>query len=344
MGLEIRNINPPNSGSYVPITSNIFFNVVGLDGSMVDISTLSVEIETTSLIDSTEASITVTTASSDATIHYTGNSLAYAVSINPPLPFEYGQSVTVKIDVDDTLGTAMDQYSISFTTINNGLISVFRCAYINQADRIPVYNERLRPWDATADPTTFMSAYQAWNSFPAPIIEVNKVQVTSGYTIDYENGRVIFDSAKEANDEIKATYTFRLFSDEQILAFIDQATSIYRIHPPFGGPTSVFQASKYLQDIMMVGAASFAFRDLMFQLAFQERAIIFDDLSWKEWGRAKDQFKSLADAWAQLWKDVLEAKKAQLPTIASVVTPEFTLPGGRSRFFRYLYKGGGGTT
>jgi hypothetical protein len=77
------------------------------------------------------------------------------------------------------------------------------------------------------------------------------------------------------------------------------------------------------------------------QLALQEKRIIFDNTSLGDgWTQVKDLFKSLHDAYKEDWKNILEAKKLRLPHIAAVVQPEFTLPGGRSRAFRYLYKGG----
>jgi hypothetical protein len=45
------------------------------------------------------------------------------------------------------------------------------------------------------------------------------------------------------------------------------------------------------------------------------------------------------DSYAEAWKSAKEEKKNRLYSIAAIVQPEFTLPGGRSRYFRYLYKG-----
>jgi hypothetical protein len=41
------------------------------------------------------------------------------------------------------------------------------------------------------------------------------------------------------------------------------------------------------------------------------------------------------------FKGFLDAKKlGPYPKSVAVVTPEYTLPGGRSRWFRYIFSGG----
>ena len=40
------------------------------------------------------------------------------------------------------------------------------------------------------------------------------------------------------------------------------------------------------------------------------------------------------------WEKLVEQKKlGPYPSSKLIVTPEYTLPGGRSRWFRYLFKG-----
>jgi hypothetical protein len=46
----------------------------------------------------------------------------------------------------------------------------------------------------------------------------------------------------------------------------------------------------------------------------------------------------LYEAYKEDWEKLLEAKKVRLPNIKTIITPEYTIPGGRSRMFRYLYK------
>lgn len=340
MALEVRNIDPKNGEANVPVTANIEFDLVGTDGDLIDISTLVITVETVSKITGDTLTNTYTSADSGS-VQYQGTSSYYKVFVNPDRPFEQGMSVTVKIDVDDTGASAMTQYEISFTTFYNDLISDFSTAMIYHAQNIPVYNEVLRGNSTTA-PQIFDSAFRNWNQKPRVEVKLNQVIVTSGYSIDYSNGQIIFDSPLDYNDQVEASYTFRCISDEQIEQYFQSAAAIWRIHPPVGGPQSVYSANLTQRYIIFLGAAQFAFSDLIFALAIQEKRVIFDNRSWDDaWKTILESFKSQRDYYKDLWDKALEAKKVSLPRISSIVTPEYTLPGGRSRFFRYMYKQGG---
>lgn len=340
MAIEVRNILPKNSQSNVPINANIEFDLVGTDGDTIDVATLTVSIETVSLITGDTLS-NVYTSADVASVQCQGDSGYYKVFVNPERPFEQGMTVVVKIDVDDNSSAPMTQYSSSFSTVYNNLISDFTYALIYQAQNIPVYNEVLRP-NSTTEPQIFDSAFKNWNQKPRVEIKLNQVIINSGYTVDYSNGQVVFDSPMEYNDQVEASYTFRCISDEQIQQYFNQAAALWRIHPPAGGPMSVYNANLTERYIIFLGAAQFAFNDLIFSFAIQEKRVIFDNRSWDDaWKTIMESFKGLRDSYKDMWDKAIEAKKFKLPGIASVVTPEYTMPGGRSRFFRYLYKQGG---
>lgn len=339
MTVEIRNFSPANSEDYVPNYTDIQFDLVGLDGKLVDISTLSVTVETTSNVDTSTHTVDYTT--SDTTVvRYWGDSSWYKVIVSPDRPFDLEITATIKVNIDDTDGGSMTEYESSFIVVNLPLVKNFRYAFLDLAERIPVYNEQLRK-NSDTSPTEFKSAFDKWNKNPSPIIRQNQAIIGSGYTIDHNNGNIIFSTAREYNDSVDASYTFSFFTDDQIESYFDRAASIYLISPPFSGPSTIYAGTETTQYLIMIGAANFAFRDLMFSLAFQETRLIFDNASWEEgWIQVKELFKGLSESYAKDWEVILTAKKVKLPSIGSVVIPEYTLPGGRSRFFRYLYKEG----
>lgn len=370
MGIEIRNFKPKDGSTGVAVFQNISFDIVGTGGDQVDIGTLQVELRTTN-IDGTEGSLFYSIIPQgysygynnpnecgddqdfynaiNSAMTFSGNCIHYSVELDPVQPFDLGQVIEVTVRVSDTDGNAMDAFVTSFTVFTQDLISDFEFAFISDAQNIPVYHERLRN-ASTSDfnPTVFDSAFENWLRKPKPIVRYNDVIIdeqgttfTPGYKIDYNNGRIIFDSALDINDEIDVSYHFRCFSEDQINRFFSQSTSYYRVSPKFGGPTSIYGADQTTRDIIMIGAAAYAYRQLMVKLAFQEKRIIFDNHSWEDaWSKIKDLFSQLADAYDKDWQNILKAKEVALPRIASVVTPEFTLPGGRARMFRYLYKNG----
>lgn len=72
------------------------------------------------------------------------------------------------------------------------------------------------------------SAY--WKMGHAPIISSPDIEVridgilqVGGYTVDHDNGVVVFSSPPTVNSEMDFQYYWAVFSDEEIQAFIDEA-------------------------------------------------------------------------------------------------------------------------
>lgn len=355
MSIEVRNFVPTNRDVNVPIFPDISFDLVALDGDEIDISTLSVQIDTESNVIAGETNTILydLEANPELTqIQYIGDNESkkyYRVSVIPDGPFDEKQSVTIKINVktyvvSPAVPEEMDEYETSFITINNGIMSDFKFAFLEGATTIPVYAEVLRPNDST-NPTIFYSAFSNWNVRPRTIVRRNQLIINQGYKIDYKNGQIIIDNdnlvhgAIDWADQIDVDYTFNYFTDEEINAYFKQATAVWRVNPPFGGPGTIYGAGATYEQILMIGAAMYAYRALLLGLTLQEKRIIFDNESWNDgWKATKDIFSELYNAYKDMWEKLLEAKKVNLPNIASIVTPSYTLPGGRSRFFRYMYK------
>lgn len=355
MSIEVRNFTPNNQSINVSTITDIEFDLVGLDGDQIDISTLSVQIDTASNIIQDETNTILYDLEADpdlVEIQYTGNSDKknyYKVHVIPGVPFDENQRVTIKVNVktyviSPAVPEEMEEYESSFTTMNNGVISDFKFAFIEDITKIPVYAEVLRPNDSTS-PTIFYSAFGNWNVRPRTIVRRNQLIINSGFSVDYKNGQIIIDNDNlshgpiDYSDQIDVDYTFNYFTDEEIKAYFKQAAAIWRVNPPFGGPNNIWSAGETYSQILMVGAAMYAYRQLLLGLTIQEKRIIFDNESWDDgWKQTKDIFKELYQTYKEMWEKLLEAKKVNLPNIASVVTPSYTLPGGRSRFFRYLYK------
>lgn len=61
-----------------------------------------------------------------------------------------------------------------------------------------------------SDGNTWRAAHQWWATDPAPVIKKNGTEVSSGVTVDYDEGTVTFDVALADTDVVTATYTRRL--------------------------------------------------------------------------------------------------------------------------------------
>ena len=370
MSIEVRNFKPPSNSSGVSVNTNISFDLVATDGDQIDINTLQIELMMVSKIDGQIDTLSYSLIQDgysygynypgqcgddqdffnaiDSAISFSGSCIFYQINLSPAQPFDVGQNVTVTVRVADTEGVSMTPFVSEFTTLIQDFISEFSLVFIDLATKIPVYHETLRKTDDLA-PQSFTSFCGNWNVKPTPIIRYNEVIIdpegtsfSPAFSIDYKNGIVNFSEPLDPEDMIDASYQFNYFSDEQILRFFQQATSVYRVNPQFGGPRTIQQADATTRDLIYIGAALFAYQVLLQGLAFQEKRLIFDNHSWEEaWKQVKDIFSSQLEFYDKMWERVLKAKEIRLPNISAVVTPEFTLPGGRARLFRFLFKGGG---
>jgi len=197
--------------------------------------------------------------------------------------------------------------------------------------------------------TTYNLAYQNWNMEPRPIVRVNNRIVDDGWHADY-NGNLYFDSVMAPEDSINVRYNFAYFSDEEILSFLRLGLQMMNSTPP---------ASTTYRDVttmpfewnapVLLYAAITALKRLIFGLNFQEKMVIFAEpqagaggaSNADAAGKAINNFQSLYQDYNNVWVEIRQdAKSKKLPGVAQYVTPEYTLPGGRSRWFRYLYKSG----
>lgn len=71
-----------------------------------------------------------------------------------------------------------------------------------------------------SDAGLYRAEHQFWSTDPTPIVYKNAVEVTSGFSIDYNEGTVAFDTPLSAEDIVTATYHHTLPSE------ISQATGL----------------------------------------------------------------------------------------------------------------------
>ena len=103
-------------------------------------------------------------------------------------------------------------------------------------------------------------------------------------------------------------------------------------------PTQVERVLQIAQQmgVLLHGAAANALQSLMFCLMFQKPATVFGGKD--EAKEAFGNFESLKQNHEEVFKEAKKTvKRSRWPAISSVIAPEYTLPGGRSRWFRYLF-------
>ena len=210
--------------------------------------------------------------------------------------------------------------------------------FIREAQEIPIRDEPARR--VSEGSNIFNVTFGRWNQSALPEIRRNKSIVnTSLYSVDY-NGKIEFSTTITPADNIEVSYNFQWFDMSELAEYIYLATQEINFTAP-GTSYSVDQSPPMWDPAIIYGAAASALRRLIFGLAWQQPQLVYGMSSLQREGltAAKDVFQSLLTSYAELFAEYKkQVKRARWPHGASIVVPEYTLPGGRSRWFRYLYK------
>lgn len=206
--------------------------------------------------------------------------------------------------------------------------------YLACSQSIPVYFEQARP---SRDSKVYHFSFKNWNQSPGIRIYRNDLIVNSGVEVDYFEGTVTFDTALLPQETVFADYNFKWFSDDQLLRSLLTALQIVNTYPPHSGYL-LSDIPERFSPALLYGAASDALRQLMMCINHQQPAQVFGGIENAQ--KAFSNFETLKQNYEKDWEKLLEQKKlGPYPKTRLVVTPEYTLPGGRSRWFRYLFKG-----
>lgn len=206
---------------------------------------------------------------------------------------------------------------------------------IRYAQRIPVRNEYSQP---SPDRRKFRFTFPLWNQTTGCQIFRNKKLVTEGVEVNYFRGEVIFDDELAPQETVFANYNFRWFSDDQLDSFLNNAVQVFNTFPPHSNynlTQLAIYATRFVPAVLE-RAATDAIREMMLSLAFQEPQQVFGGAEGSD--KAFSRLESLKKNWEEEWKMIFENKKlGPYPRTIAISVPEYTLPGGRSRWFRYLF-------
>ncbi len=253
-------------------------------------------------------------------------------------------SIRVDYVVEQPSGSSTESFTESFVigesdiTVIDPQIIAFRTfieALIGYTQRIPVYHEIGR---LNSTRTIACFTFPRWNQPSRSEVYVNGNVKTTGFSVDYLKGTITFTDILSTLDEIQASYTFRWFTDGEIDAFAIQAVQVFNQYPPHSVYGLTTLPPRYGITIAHQ-AAVFALRRLIMDLHFQEPAKVFGGMERAD--RLIGSLNSLKQNMEEEINKLYEQKKYQpyVGLTKTVTVPEFTLPGGRSRWFRYLFKG-----
>jgi hypothetical protein len=211
--------------------------------------------------------------------------------------------------------------------------------FVYEVQHIPIYAEQAQ---RTADRARFNFAFPNWNTDPRPLIRVNNRIVDEGWYADYA-GNVFFEKQLDQSDTVFGSYYFSYFKKDDMAGFIQMGLNAMNAIPPASQNYSVIDRvpSAWMHGIMIYAAMQ-ALRRLLLGMTMQEISIIFGDK--EQAAAARETFKALYEEYAAIWTAMSKDIKKTLPMIGQFVMPEYTLPGGRARWYRYMFVGGSGAS
>lgn len=312
--------------------SVIFLKITNFDGIPVNASTIS-----TTILNSIGETVI-----SGTPIRVSDGYYVYEWEI--PADQEIGKYfVTWTYEVNNEIRTELQTIVVAKTVDGVGeyqdKLIVWRTAlekYITCAQSIPVYFEQSKKSRNKQD---YEFSFKQWNQSAGVRIYRNGEIQNGGYSIDYFKGKVRFDQPLLEQDIVNADYNFRWFSDEELDRFLQSSVQILNNYPPATGFDLLTVFDRYVP-VVLYGAAKDALRHLMMCLMFQEPQQVFGGGERAE--RVYQMIDTLKKNYEDDWREILNQKKfGPYPSIRLTVTPEFTLPGGRSRWFRSMFSGSG---
>lgn len=239
-----------------------------------------------------------------------------------PTPLSYSEAFTIS----ETATNMLDS-----TLLTRRIYLEYLLGY---AQRIPVFNEIGR---YNIDRTAVEFSFGLWNQPSPPKIYLNKKLTNIAHSVDYLRGRILFDNPLLPTDEITATYNFRWFKDEELNMFLTEGVNIFNQYPPVSA-YSLWSIPGYYAITGYQQAAVIALRRLMMDIMWQTPAKVLGgmDRADKIMGSLETLKKNYEDELKLLYE--MKARGPYVGLTRTISTPEFALPGGRSRWFRYLLK------
>lgn len=159
------------------------------------------------------------------------------------------------------------------------------------------------------------------------------------YKLDWKGGIYFVDEndapvSVQSYDTIYATYYTKLFTSEQMNSALYMALQTINSQPGASKYSSVATIPFYWEPAVVYGATYYLLRSLLVSLTQRQRRLLLEDPD----SKIIDDLRQSATMYKEEFEKLLEKLPiAVLPGIRSIVVPEFNMPGGRSRFFRYVW-------
>jgi hypothetical protein len=337
--IAIKDCEPRNKFGLIPQTTIFSFGLAPYDGTSVDISTLDIKVVLTG--GPTSVYQTMSFGNESPNIKITGDATGgYTVKLtlfpNFDTNLESGQRVDLYLKIKDSAGNPMTTYNCKYSVMLSDHYDALTYLLKDVMELTVDYEQGRINHDGTEVEFT----YKYWDLASTPKVYKNSIPIVNGYTVDKQNGKIRFNSPLRHTDPvdvITADYKFGVFSENEMIAFLNQSVATYNGFRPMT-TYGIGSMPIFADAAMTLGAAFFALQSIGIGFLNQQARVKWGEAEWKE---LMGQVETIKSKYQEQWNKLLEEKKYNLARPASIYEPSYTLPGGRSRFFRYMFKEGG---
>lgn len=135
-------------------------------------------------------------------------------------------------------------------------------------------------------------------------------------------------------DTVFATYSVKMFTTQHMNSALYMALQTINSQPGASKYPSVATAPFYYDPAIVFGACYYLIRALLVSLTGRQRRLLLEDPD----AKIIEDLRNTANMYKEEFEKLLEKLPiARYPGVRGIVVPEFNMPGGRSRFFRYIW-------
>lgn len=342
----VKELDPPKGDQAIARETVFTFRLAPVGSSTtIDISTLDIEIKVQTSSGTFTYDITYT--SSEVTYTIKGNSYLIEVDVDPDgaVNFDSNETITLTINVDDTDGNSMRQFQTNYRVVNMTQLTAL-VDLTSEFTEIPINYEQGR---ISYDGSECNFTWKNWMATQTPVVYVNDMMKNSGYTPSYVEGKLtfspvlssgynktdIFNTALyEPIDRVNCDYWYSCFSTKQLTSFMKVALADFNASYPVSsyGVTSSNQA---VQAALLLGGAYYLYNAVVAGFLNQQWRVQWGE---EEWQNLLNVAEKMKENTKSVFERISEAKRHTLAKgVQGIVIPEYSLPGGRSRFTSILF-------
>jgi hypothetical protein len=142
----------------------------------------------------------------------------------------------------------------------------------------------------------------------------------------------------QSYDTVFVSYNVKAFTSQHMNSSLNMALQVINAQPGASKYPSIASVPYYYDPALVFGAAYYLLRSLLVQLTQRQRRLLLEDPD----ASVFSNIKETAGMYKEDFDKLLEKLPiSRYPGIRGIVVPEFNMPGGRSRFFRYIWNIGG---